>query len=142
MARMCHQDRRCTTRNKTGWTVARRKLLMIQLLVPDPQSNVLHFLYVPLPDFGCPPTGPGSPLRFQTVAACCRVPANRPVVTISDSTIWLRRFASLTAFVSWIPEPQRLSLYGATSSKTKSCASSPPGHDGSSSIRLSRVDRQ
>ncbi len=29
---------------------------MIQLLVPNPQSDVMHFLYVPLPDFGCPLT--------------------------------------------------------------------------------------
>jgi hypothetical protein len=27
---------------------------MIQLLVPDPESNVLHFLYVPLPVFSAP----------------------------------------------------------------------------------------
>jgi len=30
------------------------KLLMIQLLVPNPQSNVMHFLYVPLPVFSGP----------------------------------------------------------------------------------------
>ena len=29
---------------------------MVQLLVPNPQSNVMHFLYVLLPDFGCPLT--------------------------------------------------------------------------------------
>ena len=27
---------------------------MIQLLVPNPQSNVMHFLYVPLPVFSAP----------------------------------------------------------------------------------------
>jgi hypothetical protein len=29
---------------------------MMQVLVPNPQSNVMHFLYVPLPDLSCPLT--------------------------------------------------------------------------------------
>jgi CO dehydrogenase nickel-insertion accessory protein CooC1 len=61
--------------------------------------------------------------------------------TISDSTSWLRRFATSTVFVSWTQEPRRLSLYGTISSKTKSYASPQHGLGGSSCIRLLRAGK-
>ena len=57
------------------------KLLMIQLLVPNPQSNVMHFLYVPLPDFSCPLTALAALHGFKLLQPVAERRASRPLVT-------------------------------------------------------------
>src|ERR1700691_729515 len=41
-------------RNKTGQTARRGNALKTQLLTPKKHGTARHFLYVPLPDSGCP----------------------------------------------------------------------------------------